>query len=356
MNKIIKVFFAAFMTVHFLVFAQMDRDDGNRITSTKTVLVVGGAGFIGSHVNKLLYQNGYDTIVFDNLSRGSKEAVKYGRFIEGDLGDIQALNEVFENNTIDAVMHFAAFTDVGDSCVNPGIYYINNVANSVNLLQVMAQHSVKVFIFSSTAAIFGPPEEIPIKETHSCHPISPYGRSKLMVEQILADFDIAHGIKYCSLRYFNAAGGDPDHILKNYKSKESNLIPLALRSLQEPQKSITIFGMDYSTPDGTGVRDYIHVCDLASAHILAMEKLLAGSSSCLYNLGNGKGYSVLEVVNAIEKITGKQINLIYGERRQGDVPYVLASSEKAKNELGWEPQYSSLEIMIEHAWNALNEP
>ncbi|MBX9922788.1 MAG: UDP-glucose 4-epimerase GalE [Rhabdochlamydiaceae bacterium] len=354
MNKKIQIFFRIFIAVPFLVFSQTSQTNEPVITSTKTVLVVGGAGFIGSHVNKLLYQNGYETIVFDNLSRGNKDAVKYGKFIEGDLGDIQALKQVFENNNIDVVMHFAAFTDVGDSCLNPGAYYINNVANSVNLLQVMAQHSVKIFIFSSTAAIFGPPEEIPITENHPYHPISPYGRSKLMVEQILADFDIAHGIKYCSFRYFNAAGGDPDNILKNYKSKENNLIPLALRSLQEPQKCITIFGTDYSTPDGTGIRDYIHVYDLASAHILAMEKLLGGSTSSSYNLGNGKGYSVLEVIKAIEKITGQQINLIYGERRQGDVPYILASSEKAKNELGWEPQYSSLETMIEHAWKALN--
>lgn len=354
MNKTIYAFLMTFMTVHVLIFAQVNKKDSPLITSTKTVLVVGGAGFIGSHVNKLLYQNGYETIVYDNLSRGNKDAVKYGQFIEGDLGDVQALNRVFENNTIDAVMHFAAFTDVGESCLNPGQYYISNVANSVNLLQVMAQHSVKVFIFSSTAAIFGPPEEIPINESHPCHPISPYGRSKLMVEQILADFDSAYGIKYCSLRYFNAAGGDPDNILKNYKAKESNLIPLALRSLQEPKKCITVFGTDYPTPDGTGVRDYIHVCDLATVHILAMRKLLDGGASASYNLGNGKGYSVLEVVQAIEKITGLKINLKYGERRSGDVPYVLASSEKAREELGWEPQYSSLETMIEHAWKALN--
>lgn len=318
----------------------------------KTVLIVGGAGFIGSHVNKMLQQAGYETIVLDNLSKGHRNAVSKGIFIQGDMADSACLDHIFSTYSIDAVMHFAAFIDVGESIFNPSSYYNNNVTHTLNLLNAMRRHSVRTFIFSSSAAIFGYPQEIPIPENHPCQPISPYGHTKLMVEQILKDYDKAYSIKYCCLRYFNAAGGDPDGELKNFKSKESNLIPVALRSLKQPDGKITIFGNDYPTPDGTCIRDYVHVYDLGTAHILAMERLFAGHESASYNLGNGKGFSVLEVLQAVEKVTGLRLNIIQGSRREGDPPRLVADSSKAELELGWKPQYSSLEVMIEHAWRA----
>lgn len=219
--------------------------------SKKTVLVVGGAGFIGSEVNKMLHQAGYDTVVLDNLSRGNRKAVTQGLFIQGDMCDTKLLNHIFIDHPVDAVMHFAAFIDVGESIHNPTAYYTNNVTNTLNLLQAMVRHSVKTFIFSSSAAIFGIPQHIPVKEDHPTHPINPYGRSKLMVEQILKDFDQAYGLKSSCLRYFNAAGGDPDGEIKNFKTQESNLIPVALRSLKDPNGAITVFGTDYPTTDST---------------------------------------------------------------------------------------------------------
>lgn len=345
-----------FICFHLAVFADEQSAATNDSTAAqkpkKTVLVVGGAGFIGSQVNKLLSQCGYETIVFDNLNQGKKAAVINGQLIKGDLADSDCLDNLFASRTIDAVMHFAALIDVGESCTNPGAYYQNNVSNTINLLRAMAKHSVNVLIFSSTAAIFGLAEKIPVQENDPCHPVSPYGQSKLMVEQIIRDFSTAHKLKYCCLRYFNAAGGDPEGIIKNYKQKESNLIPVALRCLKEGS-SLTVFGTDYPTDDGSCVRDYIHVCDLASAHILAMEKLFAGGESGSYNLGNGQGYSVLEVLSAIEKVTGRRVNASCGERRAGDLPRLIADSQKAKEELGWKPQFT-LEMMIKDAWNALN--
>jgi UDP-glucose 4-epimerase len=318
----------------------------------KTVLVVGGAGYIGSQVNKMLHQQGYKRIILDNLSRGKKEAIVAGQLIEGDLSDINLLNSIFKNNTIDVVMHFAAFIDVGESFRNPAMYYNNNVSNTINLLQSMINNDVRFMVFSSTAAIFEPSENIAISENHPRAPISPYGHSKLMIEQILHDFDNAYYFKYCALRYFNAVGGDPEGQIKNFKTDESNLISVALKSLKTDDGSITIFGRDYPTYDGTCIRDYIHTNDLATAHILAMEHLLAGNKSSHYNLGNGTGYSVLEVLNTIEKVTGKHLNVIDGDRRPGDAPRVIADAQKAKMELGWQPKYS-LEMMIEDAWNAL---
>jgi UDP-glucose 4-epimerase len=319
----------------------------------KTVLVVGGAGYIGSHVTKMLHEVGYNTVVLDNLSRGNRKAVTQGTFIEGDIADNACLETLFKDHKIDAVMHFAALIDVGESIVNPSQYYANNVAATLNLLNAILRHSIKTFIFSSTAAVYGIPLENPIPETHPCKPINPYGESKLFVEKILRDYDQAYGLKSCCLRYFNAAGGDPDGEIKNYKSKESNLIPIALRSLLNPQSKLTIYGSDYPTPDGTCIRDYVHVCDLATAHITAMEQLMQGQPSSIYNLGTGQGFSVREVIHAIEKVTDKKLNIIEGQRRPGDPPILVADAQRAKKELHWKPRFSSLETMIDHAWKSL---
>jgi UDP-glucose 4-epimerase len=318
------------------------------------ILIVGGAGFIGSHVSKQLHEAGYKTIVFDNLSRGCREAISHGVFVEGDMESPADLEHVFNTYDITAVMHFAAFIEVGESILNPALYYQNNVTNTLNLLNAMQRHGVKIFIFSSSAAVYGNPLEKFITEAHPTFPINPYGHTKLMVEQILHDYHRAYDFKYISLRYFNAAGGDPQGELKNYKTRESNLIPITLRSLIDPHGSITIYGTDYPTPDGTCIRDYIHIWDLGSAHILAMEKLLSGAPSSVYNLGNGQGFSVKEVLNAVERVTGKNLNIVEGARRPGDPPYLVADATKAKNELGWTPQYSSLEDMIVHAWKAMS--
>ncbi len=317
------------------------------------VLVVGGAGYIGSRVNEVLYQNGYETIILDNLSEGNLKAVEHGTFILGDLGDSTVLDKIFTTYQVDAVMHFAAFLDVGESVKDPLKYYINNVAATLNLLKSMQKHGVNTFIFSSTAAIFGMPEEDSIKENHPCHPINPYGRSKLMIETVLQDLSAAGNFKYCCLRYFNAAGGDPEGIRKNYKKSQSNLIPVVLRSVKEPRGKITIFGTDYETIDGTGVRDYIHIDDLASAHIAAMKRLLNGGDSTCYNLGNGKGFTVKEVIAAAEKVTGLPVTVIEGPRRLGDPAISVADATKAQNELHWTPRYSSLEEMISHSWQAM---
>ncbi len=349
---LVRIFFFLIITFQQLMSVQGSGDLQNVAPTKKCVLVVGGAGFIGSSVNKLLIQQGYETIVLDNLCCGKKECVVGGLFIEGDLSDVKLLNAIFEKYHIDVVMHFAAFIDVAESCCLPGVYYRNNLCNTINLLQAMVDHHVPLIIFSSTAAIFGPSKGIAINETHPCSPINPYGYSKLMAEQVLQDFSKAYPLKYCSLRYFNAVGGDPEGIIKNCKTVESNLVPVALRSLQTEGGSVTIFGSDYPTADGTCIRDYVHICDLGNAHILAMEYLLSGKDSTVYNLGNGRGFSVLEVLTAIEKITGKTLNIFYGNRRPGDAPFAIADPEKAKRELKWEPKYS-LEMMIRDSWNAL---
>lgn len=323
--------------------------------SLPSVLIVGGAGYIGSHVGEMLYRKGYQTVVLDNLSCGNPKTVLHGTFIEGDIGDSALLDKIFTTYQIDAVFHFAAYKDVGESVRAPLKYYQNNVAATINLLTAMQKHNVNVFIFSSTAALFGMPEEQYITEEHPCHPISPYGRSKWMVEQLLKDLSASSpDFKYCCLRYFNAAGGDPQGEIKNYNLHEANLIPRVLRSLQKTDGSITIFGTDFPTPDGTGVRDYIHIEDLGEAHIAAMHALLNGASSTCYNLGNGSGFSVREVIKAVEKVTGLPVNAIEGARREGDPPYSLANADKARRELNWVPRFSSLETMIADTWRAMN--
>lgn len=321
--------------------------------SPKTILVVGGAGFIGSNINKMLNLAGYNTVVFDNLSSGCQNAVTHGAFIKGDMSNCQDLEKVFSTFPIQAVMHFAAHIEVGESVANPAKYYQNNVVNTLNLLNTLLKYSIKTFVFSSSAAIFGTPQQKYINEEHPKNPINPYGETKLIVETILKDYDHAYGLKSSCLRYFNAAGGDPEGKIKNFKAREFNLIPIALRSLIDPSASISIFGTDYPTPDGTCIRDYIHVSDLGAAHIAAMERIMSDNHSSTYNLGNGHGFSVTEVLTAIEKVTGKKLNILIGPRRAGDPPFLVADSQKARRELNWVCKYPSLESMIEHAWQAM---
>ena len=315
----------------------------------KTILVTGGAGFIGSSVNKLLHRFGYKTIVLDNLSRGCQARVRHGIFVHGDIGDRDTLEKLFSQYKIDAVMHFAAFIDVGESIHSPSLYYQNNVVNSLILLEMMRRFSIDKFIFSSTAAVYGLPEKNLVDEEHPLQPINPYGETKLILEKKLGDFDQEYGLKSCTLRYFNAAGADPEGEIRNIKPRHSNLIPILLNCLIK-EEPITIFGTDYETPDGTCIRDFIHIDDLGMAHIKAMIRLFEGKESTTYNLGNGKGHSVREVIQAVEKVTNKKIKVVEGSRRPGDPPYLIASSAKANRELNWIPRYT-LEEMIAHAWN-----
>lgn len=326
---------------------------GHSNSHSAIILITGGAGFIGSHVNKMLHQRGFQTIVFDNLSQGNREAACYGTFIKGDLANEDDIESVFNHFSIDAVMHFAALIDVGESVEDPAKYYINNVINTIHLLEAMRRHAVGKLVFSSSAAVYGIPHRKQLSEDHPCRPINPYGRTKLMIEDILRDYDNAYGLKAICLRYFNAAGGDPEGVIKNYKSKESNLIPLILRSLLQPKGALAIYGTDYPTPDGTCIRDYIHIEDLGSAHILAFQKLMEGGDSTAYNLGNGNGFSVREIIRAAETVTDLEVNTIDSARRPGDIPVLVANSQKAQQELGWRTQYSAIETIIAHAWQAL---
>ncbi len=314
------------------------------------IFIAGGAGYIGSHVNKLLSEKEYRTIVFDNLIYGHKEFLKWGVFSRGDLGDIDLLRKVFKNNKIKAVMHFSSYAYVGESIENPEIYYYNNVVNTLNLLKVMKEFGVRYFIFSSSCATYGNPEKIPIEENHIQNPINPYGQTKLIVEKILHDYSRSYDIKYVSLRYFNAAGADPDGLIGEWHDPETHLIPLVLDVALGIREHIEIFGSDYKTPDGTCIRDYIHVNDLANAHILALEYLYNGGINETFNLGNGKGYSVLDVIECIQEITGQEITSIKANRRLGDPAVLVAAAGKVKKILGWEQNYSDLKIIIETAW------
>lgn len=314
------------------------------------ILVTGGAGYIGSHINKELNKQGYETVVIDNLSYGHEDFVKWGALERVDLSNSREIKKVFQNYPIDAVMHFAAFTYVGESVEDPQKYYLNNLRNTLNLLKVMMEFEVEKIVFSSTCATYGDPLEIPITEDHPQNPISPYGRGKFMVEQVLRDYSQAYGLKYASLRYFNAAGADPDGELGESHQPETHLIPLILDAALGRREDIKIFGTDYPTPDGTCIRDYIHVTDLADAHIKALEYLENSGKSEVFNLGNGNGFSVREVIEEARKVTGRKITAVETDRRPGDPPILIGSSKKAREILKWEPKFDDLSQIISTAW------
>jgi UDP-glucose 4-epimerase len=314
------------------------------------ILVVGGAGYIGSHMVKRLLQSGHQVVVFDNLSTGFRDPLVNEWLIEGELADPVALDRVFTAKQIDAVMHFASSNLVSESVSNPALYYRNNVVNTLNLLDAMVRHGVGYIIFSSTASIFGEPVYVPIDEKHPAQPINPYGRSKLMIEQVLGDFDRAYGLRSVVLRYFNAAGADPDGTLGERHEPETHLIPLVLQVASGKRREITVYGTDYDTPDGTCIRDYIHVTDLCDAHLLALHQLAAGGDSVSYNLGNGGGFSVQQVVETARQVTGRDIAVGYGPRRPGDPACLVADARLAQAELGWQPRYADLATIIAHAW------
>jgi UDP-glucose 4-epimerase len=316
----------------------------------KTILVVGGAGYIGSNTVKYLLKHNYNVVVLDNLVYGHKEAVLTPNFEQIDLADKPAIDKVFEKYKIDAIIHFAAYTYVGESVTNPKKYYWNNFVNTINLLDSMIEHEVKTIVFSSTCATYGNPLYMPLDEKHTQNPINPYGNTKLMMEKIMADYDVAYGLKFAALRYFNAAGGDSEGQLGESHNPETHLIPLVLQAIKGERKNITVFGTDYNTPDGTCIRDYIHVEDLAEAHMLAVEKLFSKNKSFALNLGTGIGTSVKKIINASEEVTGKKVPVVYGERRAGDPSILYASNEKAKKELNWTPKYTDIKEIIETAW------
>lgn len=316
----------------------------------KSVLVTGGAGYIGSHACKALAQAGYLPIACDNLVYGHPWAVKWGPLEQGDIADRAWLDELIVRYRPVAVMHFAAYAYVGESVQDPGKYYRNNVAGTLTLLEALRDHQVRNCIFSSTCATFGIPAVMPIDEATPQVPINPYGASKLMIERILADFEAAHELRYLSLRYFNAAGADPDGEIGEDHDPESHLIPLAIRAAQQGSPSLSIFGTDYDTPDGTAVRDYIHVTDLAQAHALALQDLLAGGASGALNLGTGTGFSVHEVIDTVREISGAEVPIEEAARRVGDPPVLIADPALAIQRLNWRPQHSSLTQIVETAW------
>ncbi len=317
---------------------------------TAKILVVGGAGYIGSHMVLDLMRAGYEVSTLDDLSKGHRELLPGGEFIKGNLGDTALLDELFSQHAFSAVMHFAASSLVGESVQQPLDYYRNNIARTIELLAAMQRHGIGNFIFSSTAAVYGEPEFTPITETHPCHPTNPYGATKLAVERMLADCAQAFGLRYTVLRYFNAAGADAAGGLGERHQPETHLIPLVLQVATGERDSIRIFGQDYPTPDGTCLRDYVHVSDLTQAHLLALESLLAGGPGGIYNLGNSQGISVREVIDTARRITGHPIPHIEDSRRAGDPAILIADSTKIRDALGWKPAYEDLATIIETAW------
>jgi UDP-arabinose 4-epimerase len=314
------------------------------------ILVTGGAGYIGSHVCKALAASGYTPIAYDNLSHGHDWAVKWGSLEFGDLLDSVALDAVIKRYQPVAVMHFAASAYVGESVSNPGKYYRNNVAGTLTLLEVMRDNNINSIVFSSTCATYGAPVHLKIAEDHPQNPINPYGMTKLVIERMLQDFDQAHGLRSISLRYFNAAGADPELEIGESHNPETHLIPMALDAASSRQSSFRLFGNDYDTPDGTCIRDFIHVSDLASAHLLALHSLKNGAPTTAYNVGTGRGYSVREVINCVESITGIHIPIEICSRRKGDPPRLISNPSLIHRELGWSAQMSDIKKIIETAW------
>lgn len=316
----------------------------------KKILVTGGAGYIGSHMVAMLVQNGYQVVVLDNLSTGFKDAVLNAELIIGDLADKSTLDNCFKAHDIFAVMHFAASVKVKESVFNPSKYYQNNVVASINLLNAMQYFGVKKLIFSSSAAVYGEPQYIPVSINHPKNPINSYGRSKWLFEEVLKDYDSSYQIKSIVLRYFNAAGADPLGRLGPREKEAASLIPCVLQVALKKSKAVEVFGFDYTTPDGTCVRDYVHVTDLCRAHLLALKGLINDEKSKTYNLGNAKGYSVLEVIKVAAEVTGKKIPIIKSSRRAGDPASLVADTSLACKELLWKPVYPDLTTIIQHAW------
>ena len=318
---------------------------------TYTVLVTGGAGYIGTHMVKALMEAGHHPVTLDNLSNGHRKLLPGGAFYEGDVADRSVLDTIFNAHAIDAVMHFAGFIEVGESTQKPLKYYQNNCAATMTLFDAMLHHNVKRFIFSSTAAVYGEPQTQKIRETHPCTPINPYGESKLFVEKILHNLGLANGMRFVALRYFNAAGADPSGKTGELHHPETHLIPLVLEAASGKRPDIKIFGTDYPTPDGSCLRDYVHVTDLAQAHLLSLNHLMEGGASNIYNLGNSQGHSVQEVIQAARTVTGLQIPAVASQKRPGDPAVLVADSSRIRNELGWQPIYEDLERIIETAWS-----
>jgi UDP-glucose 4-epimerase len=316
----------------------------------QNILVVGGAGFIGSHMVRKLIRNGYSVVVVDDLSGGYASAVVGAELCVGNIADTVFLHSVFSDHDFSAVIHFASFISVGESVSNPGKYYSNNLSATISLLEVMRSYSVDKLIFSSTAAVYGKPDYLPIDEQHPLKPINPYGRSKLMMEQILDDYDSAYKLRSVRLRYFNAAGAEPDEHLGERHEPETHLIPLVLQTLSGRRDMFYLYGDDYNTPDGTCIRDYIHVSDLCSAHLLSLKHLLSGGKSVTYNLGYGVGYSVREIIDLAENLTGKKLRYDIKPKRDGDASELVADAKRCRSELGWMPTCGSLEKIITDAW------
>jgi UDP-glucose 4-epimerase len=315
-----------------------------------TVLVAGGAGYIGSHTVKELVRSGFRTVVFDNLSSGRREFAAGAELVVGDLADREAIRRAFRGREIAAVLHFASLIRVGESYADPRKYYTHNLITALNLLDAVLEAGVPPFIFSSSAAVYGIPRKIPIPEDHPIDPFNPYGVSKAVIERILPDYGRAYGLRYVSLRYFNAAGADAEDGLGETHDPETHLIPNILLAGLGKKDGLDVYGTDFPTPDGTAIRDYVHVTDLAAAHVLALKALLAGEPSEVLNLGTNRGYSVREVIAKAEEVTGRKVAVRERPRREGDVPILLASKEKAERLLGWETRHSGLETIIETAW------
>jgi UDP-glucose-4-epimerase GalE len=314
------------------------------------ILVTGGAGYIGSHAVRVFLDRGHDVWVYDNLAQGHRKAVPAERLIVGDLNEAHRIDQVLVEKRIDAVVHFAAFAAVGESVQNPAKYYQNNLVNTLNLMECLRRGGVSRFVFSSTCATYGIPQHVPITEETPQRPINPYGFTKLAIERALADYADAYRWGYAALRYFNAAGARPDGSIGEDHDPETHLIPLVIYAATGRRPHIEVFGTDYPTPDGTCIRDYIHVDDLAEAHLMALEKLQPGQGM-QHNLGTGRGYSVREVIRTVEAVTGKKVPVKEGPRRAGDPPALVAAAEKVQRELGWKPQYADLKPIVETAWN-----